>query len=299
LPEDRFDVCVIGPVARDSNAVGARELPPQPGGAAFYSTMVYLALGLRAAVVTRVAAADEAALLAELRAAGATVLNLPTRVSTSFRNLYDPADPDARRQRVDAVALPIRARDLPALSARIWQIGPLTRQEGDLGLIAHCAGRGGLVAMDVQGFTREVKDGAVRPAPPAPGLDQLEGLDVLKADDAEILGYTGAPAIAAAAARVAAAGVRETLVTYASRGSTIFGPGGRIEVRALPPRRHVDPTGCGDTYLAAYMARRLSSDDLAECGDFAAAAASLKLEQVGPFRGSAADIAARRAALGA
>ncbi len=63
MPEDRFDVCVIGPVARDSNAVGTRELPPQPGGAAFYSTMVYLALGLRAAVVTRVAAADEAALL--------------------------------------------------------------------------------------------------------------------------------------------------------------------------------------------------------------------------------------------
>jgi sugar/nucleoside kinase (ribokinase family) len=299
LPEDRFDVCVIGPVARDSNAVGTRELPPQPGGAAFYSTMVYLALGLRAAVVTRVAAADEAALLTELRAAGATVFNLPTRVSTSFRNIYDPADPDARRQRVDAIADPIRARDLPALRARIWQIGPLTRQEGDLALIAHCAAWGGLVAMDVQGFTREVAGGAVRPAPPAPRLDQLEGLDVLKADDAEILAYTGAPEIAAAAARVGAAGVRETLVTYASRGSTIFGPDGRIEIRALPPRRHVDPTGCGDTYLAAYMARRLTTDDLAECGDFAAAAASLKIEQIGPFRGSATEIALRRAATGA
>jgi sugar/nucleoside kinase (ribokinase family) len=296
VPEDRFDACVIGPVARDSNAVGSRELPPQPGGAAYYSTMVYLALGLRAAVVTRVAPADEAALLTELSAAGATIFNLPTKVSTSFRNIYDPADPDARRQRVDAIALPIRARDLPALKARIWQIGPLTRQEGDLDLIAHCAARGGLVAMDVQGFTREVTDGAVRPAPPAPRLDRLEKLDVLKADDAEILGFTGAPGIAAAAAQVGEAGVRETLVTYASRGSTIFGPAGRIEIRALPPRRHVDPTGCGDTYLAAYMARRLCSADLAECGDFAAAAASLKIEQVGPFRGTPADIAARRAA---
>jgi hypothetical protein len=41
VPQDRFDACVIGPVARDSNAVGTRELPPQPGGAAYYSTMVY------------------------------------------------------------------------------------------------------------------------------------------------------------------------------------------------------------------------------------------------------------------
>jgi len=295
LPEATFDVCVIGPVARDSNAIGTRELPPQPGGAAYYSTMVYAALGLRAAVVTRVAAADEAALLTELRDRGVAIFNLPTGVSTSFRNLYDPADPDARRQRVDAIAEAIRAADLPALAARIWQIGPLTRQEGDLGLIAHCAQRGGLVTMDVQGFTREVAAGQVRPAPPAASLDRLGRLDVLKADDAEILGYTGAAGIAAAAARVRDAGVREALVTYASRGSTIFGPDGRIEIAAMPPRRHVDPTGCGDTYLAAYMTRRLTSDDLRECGDFAAAVASLKIEHVGPFRGSAADIAARRA----
>ena len=298
MPEDIFDVCVIGPVARDSNAIGTRELPPQPGGAAYYSTMVYAALGLRAAVVTRVAAADEAALLTELRDKGVAVFNLPTGVSTSFRNLYDPADPDARRQRVDAIADPIRAADLPALAARIWQIGPLTRQEGDLGLIPHCAERGGLVALDVQGFTREVVAGEVRPAPPATSLAQLRRLAVLKADDAEILGYTGAGGIAAAAARVRAAGVREALVTYASRGSTIFGPGGRIEIAAVPPRRHVDPTGCGDTYLAAYLIRRLASDDLRECGAFAAAVAALKIEHVGPFRGSAGEIAARLAPTG-
>jgi sugar/nucleoside kinase (ribokinase family) len=295
LAEASFDVCVIGPVARDSNAVGTRELPPQPGGAAYYSTMVYAALGLRAAVVTRVAAADEAALLTELRERGVEVFNLPTKVSTSFRNLYDPADPDARRQRVDAIAPPIRAADLPPLAARIWQIGPLTRQEGDLGLIAHCAARGGLVALDVQGFTRAVVAGEVRPAPPAASLAPLARLAVLKADDAEVLGYTGAGGIAPAAALLQAAGVRETLVTYASRGSTVFGPAGRIEIAALPPRQHVDPTGCGDTYLAAYMTRRLSSDDLRECGEFASAVASLKIEAIGPFRGSAADIAARRA----
>ncbi|HSA79580.1 MAG TPA: PfkB family carbohydrate kinase, partial [Geminicoccaceae bacterium] len=139
----------------------------------------------------------------------------------------------------------------------------------------------------------EVVAGQVCPAAPAASFDQLGRLAVLKADDAEILGYTGAGEIEVAAARVREAGVREALVTYASRGSTIFGPAGRIEIAAVPPRRHVDPTGCGDTYLAAYMARRMSSDDLRACGEFAAAVASLKIEHVGPFRGSAADIAAR------
>jgi sugar/nucleoside kinase (ribokinase family) len=294
LSPDRFDVCVIGPVARDINAVGAREQPPQPGGASYYSTMVYAALGMRVVVVTRVAPADEPALLTELRARDVTILNLGTALSTTFRNLYDPADPDARRQRVDAIAAPIRAGDLPPLAARIWQIGPLTRQEGDLGLIAHCAAQGGLVALDVQGFTREVVQGAVRPTPPADDLTPFARLDVLKADDAEILSYTGAADVAAAAGEVRAAGVRETLVTYASRGSTIFTAAGRLEIDALPPRRHVDPTGCGDTYLAAYMSHRLTSDDLRACGDFAATVASLKLEQSGPFRGTPELIAARR-----
>jgi hypothetical protein len=75
LSPDSFDACVIGPVARDINAVGAREQPPQPGGAAYYSTMVYAALGLRVAVVTRVAPADEPALLTELRARDVTILD--------------------------------------------------------------------------------------------------------------------------------------------------------------------------------------------------------------------------------
>jgi sugar/nucleoside kinase (ribokinase family) len=290
-----FDVCVIGPVARDLNTIGGREQAPQPGGAAYYATMVYARLGLRSAVVTRVAPPDEEPLLAELRGQGVTIVNLGTELSTTFRNIYDPANPDARRQRIDAVAPPIRAGDLPAIAARIWQIGPLTRQEGDLGLIARCAAQGGLVAMDVQGFTREVVGGEIRPAPPAQSLAPLARLGVLKADDAEILSFTGAGDVASAAARVQAAGVRETLVTYASRGSTIFGEAGRLEIRALPPRRHVDPTGCGDTYLAAYMSCRLGSDDLPACGAFAAAVASLKLEQVGPFRGTPADIAARLA----
>ena len=181
MPEDRFDVCVIGPVARDSNAVGTRELPPQPGGAAFYSTMVYLALGLRAAVVTRVAAADEAALLTELRAAGATVFNLPTRVSTSFRNLYDPADPDARRQRVDAIADPIRARDLPALrrahlaDRAAHPAGGRPRPDRAL-RAAGRAGRDGRAGLHPRGGGRRGPAGAASAPPrPAQGARRAQG----------------------------------------------------------------------------------------------------------------------------
>ena len=288
-----FDACVIGPVARDINAIGTTEYPPQPGGAAYYATMVYVALGLSAAVVTRVAPGDEAALLGELRANGVAVFNLPSRTTTSFRNIYDPAQPDARRQRVDAVSAPIGVADLPALTARLWQIGPLTSGDVVPGVIDHCAASGGLVGLDVQGLTRRIVAGAVEAARPARRLDHLRRLDVLKADEAELLIHTGARDLAAAVARVRGAGAREVLVTRASRGSTIFGPDGPIAIAAVPPRRQVDPTGCGDTYLAAYLAGRLAGADLEACGAFASAAAALKLEGLGPLRAGRAAIQAR------
>jgi sugar/nucleoside kinase (ribokinase family) len=292
-----FDACVIGHVARDINTIGDVEHAPSPGGAAYYSTMVYRGLGLRAAVVTRVAERDRH-LLRELEESGVEVLNLPSEATTTFRNHYpSAADPDLRIQRVDARAGTIPVAALPELRARIWQIGPLTADDVELAMVGHCAGRGGLVGLDVQGLTREVVGGEVRAAAPAARLDYLRDLDVLKADDEEILTYAGAPAVAAAVARVRAAGAREVLITRASAGATIYGPGGALAIEAVPPRRMQDATGCGDTFLAAYLARRLVSDDLRDCGEFAAAAASINIETLGAFRGTVDDIAGRRAAL--
>lgn len=288
---------MIGPVARDINTIGGTEYAPRPGGAAYYSTMVYSHLGLRAAVLTKVAPADEPLLLQELRAAGATIFNRATAATTTFRNIYPQGDADTRLQRVDARADRLTLADLPPIRARIWQIGPLTDRDIDPAIIARCAGTGGAVGMDVQGLTRRVVAGEVRAADALGGADHLRHVDVLKADEEEILTYTGCATVADAAASVRAAGVREVLITRGSRGSVVFGEGDPLAIEAVPPRRVADATGCGDTYLAAYMVRRLSDADRGECARFAAAAAALNIETLGAFRGSAADIAARRTGL--
>ena len=290
---ETFDACVIGHVARDINTIRGVEHAPSPGGAAYYSTMVYCRLGMRAAVVTKVAVEDEP-LLRELQDAGVAVFNLPSEATTTFRNVYPLSNPDVRVQRVDARAGPIAAAALPDLRARIWQIGPLTKSDVDLAMIGRCAELGGLVGMDVQGLTREVVDGQVRASGPATHMNDLRDLDVLKADEEEILTYTGAESVEAAVALVRAAGVREVLVTHGSEGAVIYGGSSPIAIAAIPPRRTVDATGCGDTYLAAYLARRITSDDLGECGAFAAVAAAINLESFGAFCGSVAEIAKRR-----
>ncbi|MGH6885031.1 MAG: carbohydrate kinase family protein, partial [Geminicoccales bacterium] len=215
----------------------------------------------------------------------------------TFRNIYPPGNADARLQRVDARADRLSVADLPPIRARIWQIGPLTDQDIDPAIIARCARAGGAIGMDVQGLTRRIVAGEVRASEPLGGAGHLRHVDVLKADEEEILTYTGCATVEEAVARVRAAGAREVLITRGSRGSRVVADGDAIAVDAVPPRRMRDATGCGDTFLAAYLARRLTSDDLADCGAFAAAAASINIETLGAFRGTAADIAARRAAL--
>jgi sugar/nucleoside kinase (ribokinase family) len=291
-----FDACVIGHIARDINTIGGREYEPRPGGAAYYATMLYARLGLRTAVLTKTAAADEPALLEELRAAGVTVFNRPTETSTAFRNIYAPENADVRTQRVDSRADRLIAADLPPIRARVWQFGPLTDQDIEPAMIARCAATGGALAIDVQGLTRQVVAGEVRAGDSWRAADHLRHVDVLKADEEEIFVYTGCRNLGEAAAKVRRAGVKEVLVTRGTRGSTVFAAGDPHEIDSIPPRRVVDATGCGDTYLAAYMAHRLTGADPADCAWFASAAASLNIETFGAFCGSVEDIAARSAA---
>ena len=48
----------------------------------------------------------------------------------------------------------------------------------------------------------------------------------------------------------------------------------------------VDATGCGDTYMAAYISAILNNKTLIESGDFASMIASKKLENYGPYKKS-------------
>lgn len=289
-----FDVCVVGHVVRDINTLGGIAQAPSPGGTAYYSAIVYASLGLETAVVTRVAPADEDALLGDLRAAGVTVFNLPAERTTVFRNVYDPENPDLRKQYVDAEAGPIGVADLPAgLQTHAFHIGPLTTRDIDLAILEHCAVAGSLVALDAQGLTRAIVDGEVVPSREPVRSDILEDVDILQADDSEILIFTGAASIEEGANRARDAGADIVLVTRASLGSQVFYEVGDLEIEAVEPRVSRDATGCGDTYLAAFLSQQIDGRSVGYSAMFATVAASLNIEQRGPFRGRPQDVAER------
>lgn len=56
------------------------------------------------------------------------------------------------------------------------------------------------------------------------------------------------------------------------------------------PAQPVDATGCGDTYATGYLYLRSQGAKIDEAGKFAAAMATLNLEQSGPFNGTIEDV---------
>lgn len=288
-PPERPRVCVVGHVTKDRITIPGREDRVMPGGSAFYSAIAYASLGAEVTVVTRLARADERRLLGELREAGVRVVTRPSPRTTEFHNIYHDAELAVRSQEVPAVASPFAPRDLDGIEADILHLGPLTVDELPQPVVEAAARRGGLLALDVQGYTRAVAGGTVRPTR-APGLPAiLARITVLKADEEEAEIVTGKTDPMAAARALSGLGVREVLITAADRGSLVCGPEGFLRIRAIPPRRLVDATGCGDSYLSGYLMHRQASSDVDAAARFATAVATLKLETQGPFRSSAAD----------
>ena len=76
--------------------------------------------------------------------------------------------------------------------------------------------------------------------------------------------------------------VDEMIVTNGSYGSRIIS-GNEIKIDAVRCDNIVDTTGCGDTYMAAYVSQKLLSKSIENAGNFASAIASDKIKNFGPY----------------
>ena len=77
--------------------------------------------------------------------------------------------------------------------------------------------------------------------------------------------------------------IDEIVITNASEGSRII-CGIEIKIEAFEVEDIADSTGCGDTYMAAYILKRLLLDSPEEAGEFASLIASEKLMSFGPYK---------------
>jgi sugar/nucleoside kinase (ribokinase family) len=282
-----FDIAYIGHYTKD--IIVYPDLTRTVDGGAFnYGANVAVRMGLKTAVVTRLAREDWH-VVEELQRLGVTVFARATPASTLLRLSYPTGNLDERTIELMSSAGPFTLDDVAELQAKTFAIGASVRGEVPAPVVEALAEKGGVLALDVQGFIRVVRDGTLT-FDDWPGKESiLRHVTVLKTDAVEAEALTGERDRHAAAERLAAFGPREVLLTH-SDGVLVYHDGVCDEAPFVP-REVRGRSGRGDTCTSAYLSRRLTASP-AEAVAWAAAVTSLKLEAEGPFRREVAEVEA-------
>ena len=281
-----FDVCVIGHITRDKIRIKNQEKEMQ-GGVAYYATMALKNLGSDVSLITKAAEKDRY-LLNDLIEKDITIFYKESQKTTFFENIY-PESVDFRVQQVRSIADPFSIEDILDIHAKIFHLGPLTEQDIPLKILK-LVSKKGKISLDAQGFLRKIENCEVKSADWEEKTEGLACVDILKTDENEAKILSGKEDLKKAAVELSGYGPEEIIITCGYKGSLIHSKGRFYRIPSIPPEKEVDSTGCGDTYIAGYIHKRLISEDIYESGIFASAVASLKLEDSGAFRGSEEDV---------
>ena len=279
-----IDVVHVGSASRDLTKDDPRGW--RLGGGATYAALTTARLGLRTAALLGVdpvaAGADELDLLS---AAGVDLRLVLLEEGPVFENRETPA---GRVQRCHAVGRPIAVPVLPESwrAAPGWSLVPVAGEIDEAW--AAVVPSDGYLAVGWQGMLRDLAPGAqvARRAPSPSAL--LRRADLVGVSHHDVVAGTSLADLATFLRPGA-----DLLVTEGSQGGLLVrigpdGPAGALRYRPTASDRETDPTGAGDTFLAALLAsvlrpaivgrrRGRGSPDLR----FAAAAGSLAVEDVG------------------
>lgn len=282
-----MSIAVIGPVTKDMIVIGKNK-KEQIGGTAFYSGIALANLGIKTKIFTKLSVKDKS-LLSNMKHKNIELFPYFCKSTTCFRNIYLG---DERQQFVDSISAPFSVKDVKgAGNCRFVHLGPLTKGDIPLSVIKYLKSLGLTISLDVQGYLRRIRNKKISLMKWKDKEKFLKYVDILKADKKEAKVLTGKDE-RLAAMTLAAMGPAEAIITDGEHGSLIYSQNRYYRIPAFSPGVTKDVTGCGDTYMAAYLAKRMQSSDLKECGLFAARCATAKIER-GVFNASEKDVGDR------
>lgn len=280
----RVEVVHVGSACRDV-------APDDPrgwrlGGGVTYAALTTARLGLRtAAVVGLDAAAAGASELETLRDAGVDILPVDLAEGPIYHNVETP---HGREQTVVARGVPVRPVPVPDSwrNAAAWSLVPVAGEVDDEW--AAVPGEDALVAVAWQGMLRRLVAGQrVERLPPSERAI-LRRADLVGVSHLDVSPETSLGTLAG----LLHVGAR-LLITQGGHGGLLVTTGEDRPAEVLrylptPAEREVDPTGAGDTFLAALLAVMVRPSIAASPGHslarslrFAAAAGALAVEGVG------------------
>lgn len=282
------DICCIGHITKDKIVTPNRTVY-MAGGTSFYFSYAInqLPKDVTFSLVTAMDPTEKEPVEKMLKA-GIDVSMNTSRNTVFFENIYGE-NQNERKQRVLSKADPFTIQQLEHVDAKVFHLGSLLADDFPTEVVEYLSSKG-RVSIDVQGYLREVRDEKVYPIDWKEKLKVLKHTYYLKVNETEMETITGLKDAHEAAKLIHAWGVTEVIITLGSEGSLVYVDDKFYEIPAYPPHEVVDATGCGDTYSAGYLYKRLQGATPTEAGKFAAAMCTIKLEHNGPFNRSIDDV---------
>lgn len=274
-----FEVVLLGHFAVDKDIVNGIE-KEVIGSAVYHGAFALKAIGVKVAIVTKLAKKDFP-LLSIFEDAGITVFPTESEETTGIRNIYSTDDPDNRRSYFIRSAGPFCEKDYPTdLNTRVIHIASLMQKEVPVDMIKKLSKIAEL-SIDVQGFMRTREGDNLILKDWKEKEEVIPYLKYLKADIAEATILTGTSDLHKAAKILARLGAKEVILTH-KEGALLYKSGEFFE-SPFSPKSLKGRSGRGDTCISTYIGKRFTLDPYpALC--YAAALTTLKLEKEGPFR---------------
>jgi sugar/nucleoside kinase (ribokinase family) len=255
-----------------------------------FSAVAASCLGKRIAAVTKISEGKER-LLEPLKAKDIDVMARPGEVGEILVNLPS-ANLDERQAFVIKFADTIRIDDIPPFEPCLMHLCCFGPQNIQLDLMRALKTRGLRLSVDMQGFVLQpdVKTGEVHPEDVPEKKEILTLADYVKLDAVEAQTLTGTDVLQHQAYILENWGSSETVITCAEgalahrKGTTTFFKFTNSSI--------LGRMGRGDTVMGSYLSRRLDHS-VEDSLRFAVALTSIKLETVGPFKGSVEEVLAK------
>lgn len=283
------DICCIGHITKDK-IVTPHSTVYMAGGTSFYFAyaMNQLPKNISFSLITAMDVTEKEP-VEQMRHAGIDVTLYASRNTVFFENIYFGENQNNRKQRVLAKADPFSINQLQNIDAKVYHLGSLLSDDFSAEVVEYLASKG-RVSIDVQGFLREVRDEKVYPIDWEEKKRVCKNTYYLKVNETEMETVTGEKDPHKAALLLHSWGVKEVIITLGSQGSLVYVDDKFYEIPAYKPHEVVDATGCGDTYSAGYLYKRLQGATPFESGQFAAAMCTIKLEHNGPFNRTVKEV---------
>jgi len=280
---------IIGPVTRDTISRDGL-IYHHTGGAVYFQSAVLSSLNIDITAVTTLPKRDESLLKAFPQ--DAHIIPVFVTETMEFENIYPNHDLNHRVQRANVPNNPVFPDKLPedieSYDAVI--LCPLSPTDIPIETVKHISKHQVPIYLGAQGYLRHLDDHKVILKPWEDFPKFLKYVEMLFIDDLEARVISGSKdhELGTIGRKLSKFGPNEIIITCGDRGALIYSSVSNetYQINAFPPTQTMDPTGLGDTYMAAYSAKRMETSSPKSCGIFASMVSTMKLENIGIFRGN-------------